>query len=119
MSSFPRDRGLTPLSSLWRITVAGKPLYTSSTSMDGSMQSEESAHEQADSKNSDAEFLGWQEKKSGEPFAFYNITAADHPSFGSTVTEGSLKRLGLQIPAAPLQSAFTRNTSPLEEGQTR
>jgi hypothetical protein len=50
----------------------------------------------------DAEFFGWQKTLSGERFALYNITAADHPSFGSTVTENDLHMLNLQIPGALL-----------------
>lgn len=54
------------------------------------------------SSDSDAKFLGWQKTGSGEVFALYNITAADHPSFGSTVTEKSLQKLDLGVPGAPL-----------------
>jgi hypothetical protein len=50
----------------------------------------------------DAKFLGWQKTGSGEVFALYNVTAADHPSFGSAVTEKSLQRLDLQVPGAPV-----------------
>jgi len=46
----------------------------------------------------DAIFMGWQKTKSGEIFALYNITAAGHPSLGSTVTDKSLLKLNLQIP---------------------
>ena len=62
--------------------------------------------------NSDAEFIGWQEMKSGESFAFYNITAANHPSFGSTVTEERLKQLGLRVPDAPLHKRHVEKLSP-------
>ena len=54
------------------------------------------------SSDSDAKFLGWQKIESGEVVALYNVTAADHPSFGSTLTEKSLQRLKLQVPSAPL-----------------
>jgi len=53
-------------------------------------------------RQEDAMFLGWQKTSSGETFALYNITAEDHPSFGSTVTEKGLRRLSLQIPHTPL-----------------
>jgi hypothetical protein len=46
----------------------------------------------------DAVFLGWQETLSGEDIALYNITAESHPSYGSTVTDGILRDLNLQIP---------------------
>jgi hypothetical protein len=76
--------------------------------MDESMQNEQNEPDRANpsASNSDASFLGWQEMSSGETFAFYNVTAADHPSFGSTVTEKSLKKLGLQVPDAPLPQGF-------------
>ena len=44
---------------------------------------------------SDAEFIGWQETLSSEAIALYTITAAGHPSFGSTVTEENLNLLNL------------------------
>ena len=72
--------------------------------MDISLPTEQNDYQPSDpsSQDSDAKFLGWQNVSSGESFAFYNITAADHPSFGSTVTEESLKKLGLRVPDAPL-----------------
>jgi hypothetical protein len=48
--------------------------------------------------DSDAEFLGWQETSTGETIALYNITAKNHPSCGSTVTDKILRDLNLQIP---------------------
>jgi len=56
----------------------------------------------ARTQSEDAVFMGWQKTRSGEFFALYNITAVGHPSFGSTVTEKSLRRLSLQVPGAPL-----------------
>lgn len=50
--------------------------------------------------NEDAVFMGWQKTLSGESFALYNITAVNHPSFGSTVTEADLHKLNLRVPAA-------------------
>ena len=46
----------------------------------------------------DAVFLGWQETLSGKDLALYNITAENHPSYGSTVTHRGLHDLNLQIP---------------------
>lgn len=60
-----------------------------------------SKHTSPSSSDSDAEFLGWQETLSGESIALYNITAAAHPSFGSTVTDNRLRTLNLQIPRTP------------------
>jgi hypothetical protein len=52
-------------------------------------------------RNEDAVFMGWQPTRSGEVFALYTITAAGHPSFGSTVTDKSLRTLNLEIPQTP------------------
>lgn len=49
----------------------------------------------------DAVFVGWQRTRLGEPFALYNITAAHHPSVGSTVTDKTLRKLRLHIPETP------------------
>jgi hypothetical protein len=51
----------------------------------------------------DAIFMGWQKTSSGEDFALYNITAAGHPSLGSTVTGLSLLKMNLQIPQTPIR----------------
>ena len=51
--------------------------------------------------SSDAVFVGWQKTSRGEPFPLYNITAAHHPSKGSTVTDETLRRLRLHIPKTP------------------
>jgi hypothetical protein len=48
--------------------------------------------------NSDAVFIGWQETPAGSAFALYSVTAAGHPSHGSTVSEETLSKLNLQIP---------------------
>ena len=50
------------------------------------------------SKPTDAVFVGWQRTSLGEPFPLYNITAADHPSRGSTVTHETLQKMSLHIP---------------------
>jgi len=55
-----------------------------------------------------AKFLGWQKTSLGETFALYNITAAGHPSFGSTVTSKTLHKLNLQAPTAPLVQGPTK-----------
>jgi hypothetical protein len=47
--------------------------------------------------------MGWQKMESGELLALYNITAAGHPSLGSTVTDKSLLELNLQVPQTPLR----------------
>ena len=49
-------------------------------------------------KNADVEFLGWQKTMSGDNVALYNITAANHPSHGSTVSEKTLNKLNLKMP---------------------
>lgn len=45
-----------------------------------------------------AEFLGWQERLKGDPIALYNITGGSR--HGSTVTEETLKELGIEVPKA-------------------
>lgn len=49
-------------------------------------------------RNSDAVFLGRQKRPLGIPLALYNITAVDHPSYGSSVYKDTLRKLNLQIP---------------------
>ena len=49
-------------------------------------------------RNSDAVFLGWQQTPWGTPMALFNITARGHPSYGSTVSEDTLRKFHLQIP---------------------
>jgi hypothetical protein len=39
---------------------------------------------------------GWQLTVVGEPVPLFNIPAADHPAFGSTVSENCLHKLNLQ-----------------------
>ena len=53
-------------------------------------------------QKSDAKFLGWQENPKGTPVALYTITAPEHPSFGSTVSENTLREFRLQIPQTPI-----------------
>lgn len=56
-------------------------------------------------RHDDAIFTGWQRTRAGDTFALYTITAAGHPSIGSTVTDKSLLKLNLQIPQTPPQPA--------------
>jgi phage/plasmid-like protein (TIGR03299 family) len=51
--------------------------------------------------DSDANFLGWRGKLSGELFPLFNITVVDHPLYQSTVNEATLRRLHLRIPRIP------------------
>ena len=48
--------------------------------------------------NSDAKFLGWQKDPLGKDFPLYTITIADHPLYRSTVSDVTLRKLGLRIP---------------------
>jgi hypothetical protein len=48
--------------------------------------------------DSDAVFIGWQETPSGDILALYTITAVHHPSYNSTVSENTLKKMKLKIP---------------------
>lgn len=49
----------------------------------------------------DADFLGWQETVAGDIFPIFNITAADHPLYQSTVSEETLRKLHLRVPQMP------------------
>ena len=57
-------------------------------------------------KNSDAEFIGWQQTLSGNAFALYNIKNKNHPSCGSTVSEKTLNKMNLQYPKQPHSSGM-------------
>ncbi len=56
---------------------------------------------QRGTQRQDAVFIGWQKLSSGKVFPLYNVIAAGHPSYGSTVTEQGLQKLHLQIPQTP------------------
>ncbi len=43
-------------------------------------------------------FLGWQKMRSGEEIALYNVTVQDHPLYGSTVTDQTLREHNLPVP---------------------
>ena len=49
----------------------------------------------------DAKFLGWVRTPWNTCFALYNVTIANHPSFGSTMTAKGLSHLNLRIPETP------------------
>ena len=57
-----------------------------------------SEHTKPHSSDSDANFVGWQEKVSGGSFPLFNITVTDHPFYQSTVSEATLRRLHLRVP---------------------
>ena len=48
--------------------------------------------------DSDVIFIGWQETLTEDFIPLFIITAEDHPSYRSTVSMTSLRRMGLQIP---------------------
>jgi phage/plasmid-like protein (TIGR03299 family) len=48
--------------------------------------------------DSDATFLGWQGSLSGDIFPLYTITAEDHPSCHSTVSDVTLRKMHLRTP---------------------
>ena len=48
--------------------------------------------------DSDAKFVGWQETVSGKSFPLFSITIADHPAYRSTVSDATLRSLGLRVP---------------------
>ncbi|PKN66591.1 MAG: hypothetical protein CVU54_18110 [Deltaproteobacteria bacterium HGW-Deltaproteobacteria-12] len=47
---------------------------------------------------SDANFIGWQKRISGEIFPLFNITLKGHPLYQSTVGEDTLRREHLRVP---------------------
>ena len=53
-------------------------------------------------QTNDAVFLGWQSNFEGGFFPLYIITAQNHPSNGSTVTDETLRKMKLEIPQTPL-----------------
>jgi hypothetical protein len=46
----------------------------------------------------DAVFLGWQETYLGKLKALFCVTAAGHPSYGSTVSDKTLHKLNMRVP---------------------
>jgi hypothetical protein len=62
------------------------------------------------SPESDAEFIGWQKTSTGEAIALYNVTAAQHPLFCSTVSEKTLCTESLKIPETPLPQEQARRS---------
>jgi len=68
--------------------------------------------------NSDAVFLGWQKNHSGDSFALYNITRRDHPSYGSTVSENTIKKLNLKMPEQDY-SEGRKNNSEISGNETQ
>lgn len=58
--------------------------------------------------NADAEFIGWQQTRNGEPYALYNVTAEQHPLYHSTVSEKTLRKHNLEIPPTPQPGEHVR-----------
>jgi hypothetical protein len=52
--------------------------------------------------NPDAVFIGWQDTTWGTRMPLFNITADQHPSYGSTVSEQTLRDHDLLVPRVPL-----------------
>lgn len=55
-------------------------------------------HSKPPGSDSDANFVGWQKKMSGEIFPLFNITVEDHPLYHSTVSDATLRKLHLRVP---------------------
>lgn len=72
-------------------------------------------HKESSNTNSDAVFIGWQEMLSGRLVALYNVVARNHPSFGSTVTDSTLRDLNLQIPDQSQTTINTKNVKDMEK----
>ncbi len=65
--------------------------------------------------DADANFVGWQETLSGKSFPLFNITAAAHPLYGSTVSDVTLRGLGLRVPQTRSSYDVTDLTSNLKK----
>jgi hypothetical protein len=65
-------------------------------------------HTDPSGSDPDANFLGWQESPSGELFPLFNIILAEHPSYHSTVTDATLRMMGLRVPLT--LSPYTKMT---------
>jgi len=48
-----------------------------------------------------AVFLGWQDTAWGDHVPLYNVIVKDHPLFGSTVTDRTLREHHLSVPLTP------------------
>jgi hypothetical protein len=46
--------------------------------------------------NSDAVFIGWQKRLTGDAFPLYIVTAEGHPYYRSSVSETTLSKLNLK-----------------------
>ncbi len=57
-------------------------------------------HTDSSGSDSDATFLGWQKTLSGELFPLFNVEVVGHPSYRSTVSEQTLRKLHLRVPRA-------------------
>jgi hypothetical protein len=57
----------------------------------------------------DAVFIGWQESSSGSAFPLYNISVKNHPLYGSTVSDQTLRNQKLKIPQTPLPQNMMEN----------
>jgi hypothetical protein len=56
-------------------------------------------------KSEDAVFIGWQSNFDGGAFPLFTIIARGHPSYGSTVSDMTLRALKLKIPqTTPLKN---------------
>jgi len=77
--------------------------------MNNSMRRENdmSGYRNPNGLDADADFVGWQETLSGKSFPLFNITAAAHPLCGSTVSDATLRGLGLRVPQTLSQYALT------------
>jgi hypothetical protein len=62
-------------------------------------------------QKSDAVFVGWRKDLLGTPVAVYFTTAVDHPLFGSTVTEDTLREYNLQVPQIPPRRTWFGSTA--------
>jgi len=66
-------------------------------------------------RESEAEFIGWQETSWGTRMALFTITVEEHPSYGSTVCEPTLRAFNLRIPQIPYYEGNINEMKPYND----
>ena len=61
-------------------------------------------------RSAQAVFIGWQWTSTGKLYPLYNNSVEGHLYFGSTVSDKTLRRLGLDIPQTPPPHLPLKNT---------
>jgi hypothetical protein len=67
-------------------------------------------NKKSSTSNSDAVFIGWQKRPSGDAFPLYIVTAEGHPYYRSSVSEKTL--IGLNLKYEKQNSSRRRENNP-------